>query len=326
MGTVRTFAYNSGSAIQGTTQVGFIAAGLSGPIKYNGSIAWWPGPDEDLRYIICHTSGERTAAQGTIPVAAPTIGFWGSALKTEASFLSMCNDIFNQGFTNAGTAISWLNTNGYWTSYTTLAGSLVFNGSNQSLGLSPGVNFHDGAFTVEGWFYVTGDFTNRGILGVPVSNNLAALNLFFSDNKRINSDKNGGGGSYVYEMPAEISLNAWHYFIYNRNSNGSTAVYIDGVRSLNVENDQYDYSGLTDTIGRYYGGYWRGYWTNMRISVGTAVYDSNDSTQTNPTSVLGLVAGTEYLMLGAAVQTDTAGIQTVTNNNGVTQNGTLKPF
>ena len=82
MGTVRTFAYNSGSAIPGTAQVGFIAAGLSGPIKYDGSIAWWPGPDEDTGYVIFHTSGARTAARGAYSVASPTIGFWKSALKT----------------------------------------------------------------------------------------------------------------------------------------------------------------------------------------------------------------------------------------------------
>jgi hypothetical protein len=117
MATNRSFAYNSGSVVPGTTQVGFIAAGLSGPIKYNESIAWWAGPDEDLGYVICHTSGARTAAQGTISVASPTIGFWRSSLKTDVSFLSLCNGLFNQGFVNAGTALTWLNANGYWTSY-----------------------------------------------------------------------------------------------------------------------------------------------------------------------------------------------------------------
>ena len=105
MGTVRTFAYNSGSAIPGTTQVGFIAAGLSGPIKYNESIAWWPGPDEDTGYVICHTSGARTAARGAYSVASPTIGFWKSAQKTDVSFLSLCNSLFNQGFVNTGIRI-----------------------------------------------------------------------------------------------------------------------------------------------------------------------------------------------------------------------------
>lgn len=126
MGTVRTFAYNSGSAIPGTTQVGFIAAGLSGPIKYNESIAWWPGPDEDTGYVICHTSGARTAARGAYSVASPTIGFWKSPQKTEVSFLSLCNGLFNQNFSNASDASTWLTINGYWTSYPSSI-SLVMN-------------------------------------------------------------------------------------------------------------------------------------------------------------------------------------------------------
>ena len=44
-----------------------------------------------------------------------------------------------------------------------LAGSLVFNGSNQSLSLSPGITFGSGAFTLEGWFYNNSSFTTKGI-------------------------------------------------------------------------------------------------------------------------------------------------------------------
>ena len=329
MATNRSFAYNSGSAVPGTTQVGFIAAGLSGPIKYNSELTWWPGPDEDLGYIICHTSGARTAAQGTIAVPAPTIGFWRSALKTDVSFLSLCNGLFNQGFVNTGTALSWLNTNGYWTSYTaaaTLAGSLLFNGSNQTLGLSPGVTFGAGTFTLEGWFYNNSSFSNKGIIGSPVTSPTGCMNLYFANNTTITSDRNGGGGSFSYTMSSSISLNAWHYFIYNRNANGTTAVYIDGVRCTATSVDTLNYTTATDTIGRYYGGYWPGYWTNMRMTIGTAVYDSNQSTQTNPTAQLTSLANTKYLMLGAVVTTDSSGTQTVTNNNSVTQSDVQKPF
>ena len=117
MGSNRTFAYNSGSAIPGTEQVGYIAVGLDGSKNYGGS-TWWPGPDENPGYIICHTSGERTAAQGTIPVAAPTIGFWRSALKTEDSFVFLCNARFpGNSFTTGDAAATWLGSNGYWNSY-----------------------------------------------------------------------------------------------------------------------------------------------------------------------------------------------------------------
>jgi hypothetical protein len=117
LGSNRTFAYNSGTAISGTEQVGYIAVGLEGSRNY-GEVTWWPGPDEDLGYIICHTSGERTAAQGTILVPAPTIGFWRSTLKTESSFVALANSILpGFGFTTGAGAATGLANNGYWSSY-----------------------------------------------------------------------------------------------------------------------------------------------------------------------------------------------------------------
>jgi len=207
-----------------------------------------------------------------------------------------------------------------------LAGSLVFNGSNQSLGLSPGITFGSGSFTVEGWFFNNSSFVTKGILGSPVTNPTGCMNLFFTSSTVITSDKNGGGGQFNYTMGSAISLNAWHYFIYNRNSNGVTAVYIDGVRCTATATDTLNYTTATNTFARHYGGYFPGYWTNMRITIGTAVYDSSLTTQTNPTSPLSSLANTKYLMLGAAVTTDTSGVQTVTNNNTVTQSSVLKPF
>ena len=206
-----------------------------------------------------------------------------------------------------------------------LAGSLIFNGTNQTLGLSPGVIFGAGAFTLEGWFYNTSNFNSKGIVGSPVSSPIGCMNLYFANNTSISSDKNGGGGAFTYTMGSAITINAWHYFIYNRNAGGLTAVYIDGVRST-TSTDTLNYNTATDTVSRYYGGYWPGYWTNMRLTIGTAVYDSTSLTQPTPTVPLTVLANTEYLMLGAAVTTDSSGIQTVTNNNGVTQSSVLKPF
>jgi hypothetical protein len=205
------------------------------------------------------------------------------------------------------------------TPYTTLAGSLLFNGSNQSLGISPGVTFGAGTFTLEGWFYNTSDFTTKGIIGSPVSSPTGCLNLYFANNTTITSDRNGGGGSFSYTMATAISIDAWHYLIYNRNADGTTAVYIDGVRCTATSLDTLNYTTATDTICRYYGGYWPGNWTNMRITVGTAVYNSNLTTQSTPRGPLTSLANTKYLMLGAVVTTDSSGTQTVTNNNGVTQ-------
>ena len=211
------------------------------------------------------------------------------------------------------------------TPYQTLAGSLLFNGSNQSLGLSPGVTFGAGTFTLEGWFYNTSNFNSKGIIGSPVSSPTGCMNLYFANNTTITSDRNGGGGSFSYTMATSISINQWHYLIYNRNADGTTAVYIDGVRCTATSVDTLNYTTATDTIGRYYGGYWPGYWTNMRMTIGTAVYNSNLTTQATPRGPLTSLGNTKYLMLGAAVTTDSSGTQTVTNNNVVTQTS-VKPF
>lgn len=159
-----------------------------------------------------------------------------------------------------------------------------------------------------------------------VSNLVGCMNLHFLDNKTIQSDKNGGGGgAFSFAMASEVSVNDWHYFIYNRNSNGVAAVYIDGVRCTETSTDTLNYDRATDTIARDYAGYWPGHWTNMRITIGTAVYDSPQTTQLTPTSQLTSLANTKYLMLGAFVTTDSSGVQTVTNVGGVTQSS-LKPF
>jgi hypothetical protein len=205
------------------------------------------------------------------------------------------------------------------TPYETLAGSLLFNGSNQSLGISPGVTFGAGTFTLEGWFYNTSDFITKGIVGSPVTSPTGCMNLYFANNTTITSDRNGGGGSFSYTMATPISINQWHYLIYNRNADGTTAVYIDGVRCTATSLDTLNYTTATDTIGRYYGGYWPGYWTNMRMTIGTAVYNSNLTTQSTPRGPLTSLGNTKYLMLGAVVTTDSSGTQTVTNTNGVTQ-------
>ena len=120
MATTRSFAYNSGAPISGTTQVGDIAAGNQ-PISYDNGLGWWEGPDENLGYVICYaqTTGSRTAGNGTFNVYAPTIGFWRTPDLTDQSFLATCNLLFGQNFTDTLSAKDWLTSNGYWTSYTT---------------------------------------------------------------------------------------------------------------------------------------------------------------------------------------------------------------
>lgn len=326
MPTTRKFAYNTGSIITGATQYGSLAIGvtLSSFSDNPGGVKWWNGPDEDLGYVIAHTvpSGNQPNPNGL----TCSVGFWRTNGLNDQSFLTLVRQTTGQSFATASNAATWLNTNGYWTSWIGTLGSLLFNGSSQYLTISPGITFGAGAYTVEGWFYNNSGFANKGILGSPVTSPIGCLNLHFINNTSIQSDKNVGGGAFTFTMASTISINAWHYFIYNRNSNGVAAVYIDGIRSTTTSTDTLNYNTATDTIGRDYAGYWPGYWTNMRITVGSAVYDSSQTTQSTPTSSLTSLANTKYLMLGASVTTDTSGTQTVTNVGGVTQSSSFKPF
>ena len=233
--------------------------------------------------------------------------------------------------------------------YTPLAGSLQFNGTSQFLSLSPGFALSTSAYTIEGWFYNNVNYTSTRALVAPQhpSGAVNALSLFTNDAQSFTLDAYGGGGVRTYNFPTNtLQINKWHYIILNRNA--STSVETMWVGTF-VNNTSYvtcsratsaaggtsvsggtqvntlNYSGVCNNIGKFYGGYWPGFITNFRATVGSAVYDSTNSTVTAPIAPLTSPANTRYLMLGADVTTDTSGVQTVTNNGTVTQSAT-KPF
>ena len=55
MATATPFAYNTGSPIAGTEQVGDLAVGFPTAGFLATGLQWWNGPDEDLGYVIAHT-------------------------------------------------------------------------------------------------------------------------------------------------------------------------------------------------------------------------------------------------------------------------------
>ena len=232
-------------------------------------------------------------------------------------------------------------------SYTPLAGSLQFQPAGaRYLSLSPGTTaLSTGAYTIEGWFYNNLDYTaQRALVATDQS---GALSLFTNDAQSFTLDKYGGGGARTYTFPSNtLQVNQWQYIILNRNAGTqvetmwvgtfvNTSAYVTCNRATaaaggtsisgGTQVNNLDYTGVCNWIGRFYGGYWPGFMTNLRITVGSAVYNSTSSTVIAPSAPLTSLANTKYLMLGAAVTTDTSGTQTVTNNNTVTQTST-KPF
>ena len=214
-----------------------------------------------------------------------------------------------------------------------IAGSLSFNGTDQYLSFdspSPGVTIGNGAFTVEGWFLSTGDFTPpRTILGVtqpPQPRNAAGLSIIVTSATTIILDSAGGLGSVSFTIATPLEIDTWYHIAISRNTIGKLNLFVGGIGSGVVDNfvnpptdtNVVNYSGVSDWIGQHYNGYWQGYITNYRIVVGTAVYDPTATTITPPSGQLTAITDTQYLMLGVDVTTDTSGEQTVTNNGDVT--------
>ena len=114
MSTTRPFAYNPGSSISGTIQVGDLAVGYP-TTGYTGT-EWWNGPDEELGYVIAQpVSGD---TQPT-PVFGQTasVGFFRTNGFDDNEFIDIANILLNSNYDNAPDASTGLTTNGYWNSY-----------------------------------------------------------------------------------------------------------------------------------------------------------------------------------------------------------------
>lgn len=119
------FAYNTGSPISGTIQVGDIAI-IEDITNYSpslGGLRWWAGPDETLGYVIVYPvpAGDH---QTPVPGETSFIGFYGTKNMpnpfNESTFVELVNTQFNQSFTTGNDASTWLTTNGYWNSWVSI--------------------------------------------------------------------------------------------------------------------------------------------------------------------------------------------------------------
>lgn len=123
MATITPIAYKTGGGtIPGTTKVGNLYAGTTpqdyGAVGAANGVIFWATPNEDDGYVIAHEDpiGSHTGNTATIDIPA-YVGFWRSEFLTENSFVQLTNNLFDQNFTGGTQAKTWLNNNGYWTSY-----------------------------------------------------------------------------------------------------------------------------------------------------------------------------------------------------------------
>ena len=142
----RLFGYNSGAPVSGASQSGSLA--ISNDSRGGGSVQWYNGPDEDLGYVIGYT--DTTGLRKVIGVTVSNaVGFMRTSVKTDVEFLSLANSLTGQGFMTASTAVNWLNTNGYYTSYSV--------SSNLGTLGNPAVSaqaIYNSGQTTDGWYYI----------------------------------------------------------------------------------------------------------------------------------------------------------------------------
>jgi hypothetical protein len=213
MSFARPFAYNTGSTISGTEQLGDLAIGVD-DLDYTGGVGgvtWWNGPDEDLGYIICRPNFSGTQPN---PVGIPAyVRFLRSKLKTEESFVSLVNTVYGQSFTTGTQCKTYLNNNGYWTSYVAL--------SNLKLHLDASdPNSYSGVGTT--WYDLSGngndvDMVNSGSI---TWNNTGAVYFSTGSNGWFNNpsgvDLPTGNSPYTFIIWIQLGVN-W-------NSNGFMSI------------------------------------------------------------------------------------------------------
>ena len=117
----KIFAYNTGSLISGTTQVGDIAISEAN-VEYSsnfGGLQWWGGPDQTNGYVIAFPVPSCDRPTPVFGVTA-CVGFKRSLLLTEESFVQLANSFVGgppAPFADGNAASTYLTNNGFWNSW-----------------------------------------------------------------------------------------------------------------------------------------------------------------------------------------------------------------
>ena len=108
MSFARPFAYNTGSQIAGTIQVGNLAVGF--PTSGFTGMEWWNGPDEDLGYVIAQPVPDDSQPT-PIPGVTGSVGFFRTSGFNDSEFIDIANILLNENYINAPDASTGLTSN-----------------------------------------------------------------------------------------------------------------------------------------------------------------------------------------------------------------------
>jgi hypothetical protein len=144
------FAYNTGSTINNTQQLGNLA--IATGLTLGGSVSWWNGPDFQLGYVIA-----RPVSGGTQPTPIGGLsaytGFIRSDTLDDSSYVTMANDFKNRftnlpatgTFDNASQVATQANEDGLWTSWEPPINRIIYSGSNYNSLWTSGETIYGGS-------------------------------------------------------------------------------------------------------------------------------------------------------------------------------------
>jgi hypothetical protein len=196
--------------------------------------------------------------------------------------------------------------------------------------LSPGISPGTQAFTIETWLKTGPSIRGGAILG----NSNTTGGLSFILDSATNAHIDGYGiAAYHYTLPVTLQPNTWYHIAISRNGSGTEALWVDGVRSTSgTRTDTINYAGTATGINIAYctwcvagsSAFVDERISNLRVVVGTSLYDPNSATITVPTMPLTVVPNTKLLMTfenSSSLTVDSSGNQTITNFGAIFASG-----
>jgi hypothetical protein len=335
MATTTPVGYNTGSTISGTQQIGSLAIGTGTTVHYDlnpNGVKFWMGPDEELGYVI--GAPQPPGNQPTeIPGVTGSVQFWRTVQFTEASFVSLTNYLFNQNFSTGSESNTYLNNNGYWTSWGKTSplvnGSIYFYLDELSpptyLVIPNSTGFaQNTAFTIECWLLPNAP---GGYVWAMLQQNFLTLKYDTDNQFKIDMSYVGYPPGYVPQGRTYPVLSWYHIALSWNGTNGW--LFINGV----IEATFTGAGALTDAgnpllIAQYQsiGGQLDGLISNFRVVKGTAVYTSPF---TPPTSPLTAISGTQLLLntyYGPNIYKDSSVNNFTVTPSGSVQQLTNNPF
>jgi cell division septation protein DedD len=238
MSISRPFAYNPGTPIPGTEQVGSLSIGVP-TSGFTDNPQYWNGPDEELGYVIAQSVSGNTQPT-PIPGVFASLGFFRTSGFGDNEFINLSEVVSNaygnpQTFSSATEASIWLTDNGFWNSYVvSLCDSFTFNSINANTTTTSAIKTSGGGWDASAYSVET--YTNPVTLTFQTTANGNILMGGFSYNPTANVETyvNISYGIYLQNNFVEIYENGNQVYVPGSITTLSTDVWKVEYNGTNV--------------------------------------------------------------------------------------------